>query len=182
MTRPMDRNDVFDAISQAQGNRFFGKYRGTVAANVDPESCGRIQVQVPEVLGQNTPVWAMPAAPFAGPGVGFFALPPVGASVWVEFEAGILRYPIWSGCFWSRGDLAAADAQPTVAFLKTWGATIRIDDAASEVKVEVAGATITLTPGQIKISAATITNDANGGKTQLTAAGFDAQQGALRVV
>ena len=49
----------------------------------------------------------MPCAPFAGSGVGFFALPPVGANVWVEFEGGDPDYPIWSGCFWGAGEVPA---------------------------------------------------------------------------
>lgn len=178
----MDRDDVLDVLAQAQSNRFFGKYRGSVLNNVDPEGRGRIQVTVPEVLGQNTPAWAMPCVPFAGPGVGLFAIPPAGASVWVEFEAGNLRYPIWAGCFWGSGDIDSADSLPSVVFLKTETATIRIDDLTSEVKIETSGSSVTLGPGQITISAPTITNDANGGKTQLTPGGFDAQQGALRVI
>jgi hypothetical protein len=178
----LDRSDMLDAIAEAQDNRFFGKYRGSVQNNIDPMGRGRIQVIVPEVLGTSTPVWALPCSPYAGPGVGFFALPPVGANVWVEFEAGNLRYPIWAGCFWGEGDLDNVDAQPTVAFLKTDAGMLRIDQNTSEVKIEVNGATITLTPGEIRIEAPTITNDANGGKTQLTPAGFDAQQGAFKVI
>ena len=67
---------------------FFGKYRGKVVANVDPGKLGRIQVICPKVLGRNHSSWAMPCTPYAGPLVGFFAIPPVGAGVWVEFEGG----------------------------------------------------------------------------------------------
>jgi len=42
----------------------------------------------------------MPCAPFAGPQCGHISVPPIGASVWVEFEQGNSDYPIWSGCFW----------------------------------------------------------------------------------
>jgi hypothetical protein len=42
----------------------------------------------------------MPAAPLAGIGTGIFSPPPVGANVWVEFEEGNVRRPIWSGAFW----------------------------------------------------------------------------------
>ncbi|MCB1831203.1 MAG: baseplate assembly protein, partial [Gammaproteobacteria bacterium] len=66
--------------------QFFGKYRGSVENNVDPQMMGRIQVSVPAVLGDGTLSWAMPCVPYAGPGVGLFTLPPNGANVWVEFE------------------------------------------------------------------------------------------------
>lgn len=77
--------------------QFFGKYRGKVENNIDPMMMGRVQVSVPAVLGDGGLSWAMPCAPYAGSGVGFFAIPPTGANVWVEFEGGDPDYPIWSG-------------------------------------------------------------------------------------
>ena len=68
--------------------QFFGKYRGRVEKNVDPERLGRLQLSVPVVLQDVSTGWALPCVPYAGPGVGLFAIPPVGASVWVEFEGG----------------------------------------------------------------------------------------------
>ncbi len=97
--------------------QFFGKYRGKVKSNIDPLLLGRIQVSVPAVLGDGQLSWAMPCVPYAGPGVGFFAVPPVGANVWVEFEGGNPDYPIWSGCFWGEGQ---APAQPAVAEMKVF--------------------------------------------------------------
>jgi len=82
--------------------RYFGKYRGTVENNIDVQGLGRIQVSVPSILG-GTLGWAWPCVPFAGPQVGFFAIPPRGAHVWVEFEGGDRDYPIWTGCFWGPG-------------------------------------------------------------------------------
>ncbi len=74
---------------------YFGKYRGTVMNNIDPEQTGRLQVQVPEVLGTAMSNWALPCLPVAGPQMGVFALP-----LWVEFEAGDVNRPIWVGGFW----------------------------------------------------------------------------------
>lgn len=108
--------------------QFFGKYRGKVENNVDPQQQGRIQVSVPAVFGEGSLSWAMPCVPYAGPGVGLFAIPPVGANVWVEFEGGDPDYPIWSGCFWG---LCEAPAMPALAFtkiLKTDGITLKLDD------------------------------------------------------
>ncbi len=89
-----------------------GKHRGTVVNNVDPQGIGRIQVNVPDVPGAGS--FAMPSLPYAGKGVGFLFLPPVGASVWVEFEAGNPDLPIWTGCFWGAGDAPAQDPQTKV--------------------------------------------------------------------
>ena len=45
--------------------------------------------------------WALPCVPLAGPTMGTsFVPPPVGSSVWVEFEQGDPETPIWVGCFW----------------------------------------------------------------------------------
>jgi hypothetical protein len=103
---------------------FFGKYRGTVTNNKDPRSLGRVQVEVPAVLGDGRQSWAMPCVPYAGPKVGFFAIPPVGANVWVEFEGGDPDYPIWSGCFWGENEVPAQPAAPEVKVFKTEGITL----------------------------------------------------------
>ena len=78
---------------------------------------------MPDVFGDAIG-WALPCVPFAGPGVGFLALPPVEANVWVEFEAGDPDYPIWSGCFWGPGQLPAEAVDPAFAVWRTTGSVI----------------------------------------------------------
>jgi len=80
--------------------RHYGKYRGTVIENIDPEQIGRVIVQVPDVLGITPSSWAMPCVPAAGIQAGVFVVPPIGSQVWVEFEQGDPDYPIWTGGFW----------------------------------------------------------------------------------
>lgn len=87
---------------------YYGKYRGIVTDNQDPLMTGRVKARVPDALGEQESGWAMPCAPFGGKGMGFFALPAVGAGVWIEFEQGDPDYPIWSGCWWG----SAADMPP----------------------------------------------------------------------
>jgi len=82
------------------GKKFYGKFRGTVANNVDPEQRGRIQVVVPDVSALGLTTWALPSLPIGGPQTGGFSIPMIGAGVWVEFEQGDLDYPIWVGTFW----------------------------------------------------------------------------------
>jgi uncharacterized protein involved in type VI secretion and phage assembly len=109
--------------------RYFGKYRGKVEQNVDLDQKGRIQVSVPAVLGANRMNWAMPCVPYAGPDVGFLMIPPRGAHVWVEFENGDPRRPIWSGCFWDENENSpATDPTDFTKIIKTDTATIMIDD------------------------------------------------------
>ena len=114
---------------------FNGKYRGKVVNNIDPLMLGRIIPLVPAV--SELPLsWALPAAPFAGSGVGFFALPPIGANVWIEFEGGDANYPIWTGCFWGEAEVPAQWALPTTFMIKTQLATLSIDDLTAELRLE----------------------------------------------
>jgi uncharacterized protein involved in type VI secretion and phage assembly len=106
----------FDPLGQnntgATTTRFYGKYRGTVRNNVDPQRIGRIQVIVPDVSSSVLTSWALPCAPVAGNSTGMFAIPPVDAAVWVEFEQGDPDYPIWVGCFWGAASEVPALAHP----------------------------------------------------------------------
>jgi uncharacterized protein involved in type VI secretion and phage assembly len=91
-----------------EGPRFYGKYRGAVLNNIDPEKRGRLLVQVADVTGLIPANWAQPCVPLAGLQTGWFAMPPVGAWVWVEFEGGDPSHPIWVGCCWE----SAAEVPP----------------------------------------------------------------------
>jgi Type VI secretion system/phage-baseplate injector OB domain len=76
-------------------DKYFGKFRGTVTNNLDPESRGRLIVMIPNF--PDTMVWAEACVPFLK-SPAKFDIPPVGMSVWVEFEQGDPDYPIWVGC------------------------------------------------------------------------------------
>jgi uncharacterized protein involved in type VI secretion and phage assembly len=157
---------------------FFGKYRGKVENNLDPLQMGRVQVSVPAVLGEGSLSWAMPCVPFAGAGVGFFAIPPSGANVWVEFEGGDPDYPIWSGCFWDAGEVPATPAVEQMKVFKTGLATITINDipGAGGVTIETTtGAKIAITATGIEI------NNGMGGSIQLSGPQVSINNGALEV-
>ena len=113
---------ALDALEQ-MADRFYGKYRGTVVNNLDPTSTGRLQALVPEVLGEVPSGWALPCAPFTGTGAGLYAVPPVGAGVWIEFEAGDASRPIWTGGWWAAGEVPldeqATPSQPTRKILRS---------------------------------------------------------------
>lgn len=84
--------------------RFYGKYRGFVVENADPEKLGRLKLRVPSILGDNVVTgWAMPCVPYGGDAnQGMLFIPEVDAGIWVEFEEGDLEFPIWVGTFWSK--------------------------------------------------------------------------------
>lgn len=87
---------------------FYGKYEGKVTDVDDPLEIGRLRAIVPEVLGVEIETgWALPAAPFGGgKDRGLLFLPDVGDTVWIEFAAGDISRPIWSGAFWGAPESA----------------------------------------------------------------------------
>ncbi len=117
------------------GNRFYGKYRGTVMNNVDPMQQGRLMASVPDVLGASPSSWCMPCVPFAGIQSGMFAIPAIGSGVWVEFEQGDTNFPIWTGCWWGSAAevpalaLAAPPPVSHVVIQTTLQNTLMISDA-----------------------------------------------------
>lgn len=160
-------------------SQFFGKYRGKVENNVDPLQLGRIQVSVPAVLGEGRLSWAMPCSPYGGSGVGFFAIPPNEANVWVEFEGGDPDYPIWSGCFWGVGEVPALPAVPEMKIFKTDGITLTLSDLPG-----ISGVTIEMSSGQkivMNLMGIEITNG-QGGSIKLTGPQVSINSGALEVI
>jgi hypothetical protein len=120
--------------------QFFGKYRGTVLDNADPMQMARIQASVPAVTGGDALGWALPCAPFAGPDMGLVTVPPVGANVWIEFEAGDVNFPIWSGCFWGAGELpseAMTSSPDEVQVLKAPGFRFVADRTKNSFGIDV---------------------------------------------
>ncbi|MDH3974183.1 MAG: phage baseplate assembly protein V [Deltaproteobacteria bacterium] len=142
-------------LVQKVERRFYGKYRGFVVDNADPEQLGRLKVKVPSVLGNDVVTgWAMPCTPYGGDaGQGFLCIPEVDAGLWVEFEEGDLEFPIWVGTFWSKpdgeselpkpndADGAEQDSvqdPPTRKIIKTKkGHTIQFEDADGDEMVTI---------------------------------------------
>lgn len=165
-------------------HRVFGKHRGTVANNVDPSGQGRLQVEVPSILGDGQLIWAMPCVPYAGPGVGLFMLPPVGALIWVEFEAGNLEMPIWSGGFWGPGEAPELPGPTSLTnkTLKTEHCTLSLSDMPGRggVKIDVQPPAVT-TATSIEITAAGLKLSVGGSVIiNMTPAGVDLNNQALR--
>jgi hypothetical protein len=159
---------------------FYGKYRGTVRNNVDPLMTGRLLVEVPAIGGNALSSWALPCLPGAGPNMGLFTVPPIGAGVWVEFERGDPDYPIWVGGFYSEADvpvLARMVPPGTNGFtLQTQAGTgLVISDTLGVLITLANGTMLQLTPaGTLSITGTAAVNvlapmvDVNGGALQVT--------------
>ncbi|MEU4351815.1 phage baseplate assembly protein V [Streptomyces sp. NPDC023838] len=69
-------------------HQWHGLYEAVVVDAKDPTGVGRLLVRVPEVLGDETQVWAAPSTPLAGPDCGMYVVPPADSGVWVRFLDG----------------------------------------------------------------------------------------------
>jgi uncharacterized protein involved in type VI secretion and phage assembly len=128
-----DSDDLLTELTRRAQDKYYGKYRGFVASNKDPDQLGRLQLRIPSVLGTEVSDWALPCLPFGGTaGLGWFVIPEKDAQVWVEFEEGELRRPIWTGTFWQKKGDTPQDAQktpPTTRMLQTpSGHILQLDD------------------------------------------------------
>lgn len=158
---------------------FFGKYRGKIENNVDPLMQGRVQISCPLVLGSGTLSWAMPCTPYAGSGVGFYAIPPRGANIWVEFEGGDPDRPIWTGCFWGLGELPTETMMlPQVMLLKTPAGLIKLNELPG-----VGGISIE-TPAGMKINISVTGIEISNGMAKISLMGpqVSVNDGALEVI
>ncbi len=160
--------DLLDHVKQ----RFYGKYRGVVT-DVDASTM-RIKASVPSVLPMTPTGWCTPCVPYAGPQVGFLMLPEVGSGVWIEFEGGDVSFPIWTGCYWSTGDIPSA-ASANVKSIITNAGTLSFDNDASNVTLQDS-AQHSLVFDQ---TGGTIT--AGSGKIEVGASGVSVNSGALEV-
>lgn len=149
----MNLEKVVANLARKVQQRYYGKYRGLVVDNADPEQLGRLKLQIPSVLGEEVVTgWAMPCVPYGGDAnQGFLFIPEVDAGVWVEFEEGDLEFPIWVGTFWSKpggnselpkpndpdgSEQGSVQNPPTRKIIKTKkGHTIQFEDADGEERI-----------------------------------------------
>lgn len=158
--------------------RFYGKYRGVVSDNRDPNNLGRIRAKVQDVYGEDESGWAMPSVPYAGSSVGLFLIPPNNASVWIEFEHGNSDYPIWTGCFWAENEVPVSPASADKKVLKTGAGTITLDDTqgsnsitietSNNLKIKMDQQGIEISNGSQKIMISSSSVSINNGALEVT--------------
>jgi len=186
-------------LARQSEERRFGKFRGTVTDNQDPDKRGRLRLLVPSVLGNEETDWALPCLPYGGgAGYGLFMVPANNAQVWVEFEEGDIHRPIWTGVFWQQGSDVPTDASRSDPTNQLWqtpaGHILELDDKSGDEHIRLhhkGGAeavidkdgSISLTDQQgavVKLDAnagkVTIT-DANGNKLEMSSSGTVVEDG-----
>lgn len=106
MSMPADENDP--RYGQFAPRRYLGKYAGLVTDNDPPPSGdhrGEVTVKVPGILEETSdgaghqPIEVLAAPAFLP---GFFFVPEVNDPVWVEFVAGDINCPIWTGVWYPQ--------------------------------------------------------------------------------
>lgn len=170
-------DDILARLIERVEGRYFGKYRGTVSDNEDPDNLGRIKAKVPCLLGEEETGWALPAFIYGGKSEqGLFAVPDVDAGVWIEFERGDLSYPIWTGTWFTSGAIPES-AKPGQKVLKTMsGHKIIFDDDGGSLEItDSNGNSIKMDSGGIEIT------DSNGNSIKMTGSGISVNEGALEV-
>jgi len=176
-----------ERLVERAGSTYYGKYRGIVTDVDDPNNQLRIRATVPAVLGEHQCGWAMPVAPFAGDGHGFVMLPKVGSGVWIEFEAGRLDNPIWSGAWWASGQRPDPQGAGVRVLVSEQGHKVILDDDAGELQlVHGSGPSIKLTGDEILLSCGSceikISSDSislNNGQIKIGLAGVSLVNGAM---
>ena len=127
--------------------KYFGKYPGLVLQNEPPDDGthhrGEITVQVPGILeetadGTDNQALEVIARPCFLPG--FFFIPKIGDQVWVEFAAGDINSPLWTGV-WYPDDAAPQTAEPAApdqdqkVIRTASGHVITLDDKDQDEKI-----------------------------------------------
>lgn len=185
---PQSVENMLEQLTRQVGQRYYGKYGGVVIDNDDPSQLARLKVRVPALMQDAEIGWARPALPFAGPGHGHVMVPEVDAMVWVEFEAGNLDQPIWSGCFYAENQSAPDPKAPGARVIVTPGGHKAVlDDDGNKVVLEHAGgATLEMTATEITLqigaSKMVLSNTAisfNDGVLKIGPAGVSLANGAM---
>ena len=171
----------------------------------DPDGLGRVQIRLlafDGVPGQDAPVWARVAAPFAGNDRGAFLIPDVGDEVLVTFVNADPRFPVIVGGLWngaapvpevlggdgSRVDrwtlvgkagtrIAIIEERPgqAVISLTTPGGVKAVftDEGGGKIEMQAAGTTITVDSSGVSVQ--------SGGKVQVQATQVDITSGQVNV-
>ncbi|MFV8753961.1 phage baseplate assembly protein V [Nannocystaceae bacterium ST9] len=139
-------DELLERLARTLDRKRWGKYRGFVVDNQDPDKLGRVRVRVPSVYGEQDSDWALPSLPFGGAAShGLSLLPEPNDAVWVEFEEGDIDRPIWVGFFSHSGN---ALPEPGKRTLKTpAGHRVEFNDLDGAHAIEVAhegGAKLTI--------------------------------------
>ncbi len=146
--------------------RYYGKYPGVVVDNAAPSDGAahqgvvavEVSILMEEAAGgtanRRLRCNALPCLP-----PGFFFIPDIGDHVWVEFVAGNIDFPIWTGVWYPRdGTPQTQDGSSPTEFehlIRTGAHVIQLDDSQDNQTITIAhksGSSIEIDPsGRVTI-------------------------------
>lgn len=141
-------------------SKYYSIYRGFVVDIEDPLNLNRVKIIVPLVKG-NKPLksWAYPFNNYSGQGYGIQNLPRKGDMVWIQFETGDIKLPIWSyGHFSKEEKPDDFESRSVKGFITPQGHKILFNEDGNILIYHKDGKKIELTADEIKLNGAT-----NGG-------------------
>lgn len=178
--------DVLHALDTANprlprglGGRFYGVYPAVVTDIADPDSQGRVRVQLPwstDEEGRRYDVWARLATLMAGGNRGSWFIPDVDDEVLVCFEAGDTRRPYVIGGLWNGRDdppesMDGGGENNIKTIRSRNGVTIRMDDSSGQEELLIStpgGQEVKLKDGPGSIEA----RDSNGNSIRMESSGI----------
>lgn len=132
--------------------KYYSRYRGFVVDREDPLHLGRIKVLVPEIAGHSViPIWAYPIGVFSGENYGAQIIPKFNDMVWIEFEKGNPRAPIWSLGHHGKADTKADELKDydNHWFKTPGGHLIELDDTNSIIRITTTGTVEIFKDGEV---------------------------------
>lgn len=185
----LELEEMVVQLAERAHSRFYGKYRGIVRDINDPDGLCRIKAEVPAVYEDQQSPWALPALPFAGQSHGLVLLPEPGDGVWIEFEAGDIQRPIWTGCWFALNERPDPKGNKARVLATSAGHKIVLDEDGDQIQIQhPGGAEITVSSSEIvlklglcelKITESEI--NLNNGMVKVTPAGASLVNDAFKV-
>lgn len=132
--------ETLKRLIKSAGIEYFGRYYGVYKAKVysaqDPDNLGRLQLIIPSVYGEAPyKYWALPVGQYAGNGYGSYVMPEANNTVWVLFEGGNPRSPVWLHGWYGTDETPTEAKEGSYIFKSPKGSTIVIDDNANSIYV-----------------------------------------------
>ena len=178
---------TLERVVNRLGSTYYGKYRGIVTDVNDPDNLCRIRARIENLLDGHETGWALPAAPFAGSGHGSVMLPALESGVWIEFEAGNIDNPIWSGGWWASGQRPSPQGSKVRVIVSETGNQVVLDDNKDEVRIvhnggpeiRITGTEVVITVGACELKIGMTDISLNNGLIKVGLAGVSLVNGAM---